>query len=207
MQQTLFARESSPAFSTAQGIPIYRVTLVREGHAHYGTLRHSQHAEGIIQRYLEGTDREHFVVLLLDKKNKVIGINTVAIGSLSSTVVHPREVFKPAILANAAAIICAHNHPSGDPDRNNGRRLLLDHLQHIGDRLKEARSFQDVNQVREQLLAFSQVVGDRAFFGFYGDELTPIDAAPGSYRVTLHVDGRSHAGSITIRNDPLVDKN
>ncbi len=155
MQQTLFARESSPAFSTAKGIPIYRVTLVREGHAHYGTLRHSQHAEGIIQRYLEGTDREHFVVLLLDKKNKVIGINTVAIGSLSSTVVHPREVFKPAILANAAAIICAHNHPSGDPtpspeDKATTRKLVeagkilgiqvLDHII-VGD--ERAYSFAD----------------------------------------------------------------
>ena len=80
-------------------------------------------------------------------------------------------------------------------------------MQHIGDRLIDALSFQDVNQVREQLLAFSQVVGDRAFFGFYGVELTPVDAAPGSYRVTLHVNGRSHTGSTTIRNDPLVDKN
>ncbi len=59
----------------------------------------------------------------------------------------------------------------------------------------------------EQLLAFSQVVGDRAFFGFYGVELTPVDAPPGSCRVTLHVNGRSHTGSTTIRNDPLVDKN
>lgn len=92
-------------------------------------------------------------------------------------------------------------------DRSNARRLLLDHLQHIGDRLIDALSFQDVNQVREQLLAFSQVVGDRAFFGFYGVELTPVDAAPGSYRVTLHVNGRSHTGSTTIRNDPLVNNN
>ena len=90
MQQSLFVHESG--LSSAKGIPIYSVKLVREGHTHYGTLRHSQHAEGIIQSYLGDADREHFVVLLLDRKNNVIGINTVAVGSLSATVVHPREV-------------------------------------------------------------------------------------------------------------------
>lgn len=64
---------------------------------------------------MQGLDRENFVVLLLDTKNKVIGINTVSIGTLNSSLVHPREVFKPAILASAAALILAHNHPSGDP--------------------------------------------------------------------------------------------
>jgi DNA repair protein RadC len=54
--------------------------------------------------------------LLLDIKNKVIGINTVSIGNLNSSIVHPREVFKPAILSNAASILLAHNHPSGDPE-------------------------------------------------------------------------------------------
>ena len=59
-------------------------------------------------------DREHFVVLLLNQKNRVIGVHTVSVGSLTASVVHPRETFKAAILANAAAIICGHNHPSGD---------------------------------------------------------------------------------------------
>jgi len=54
-------------------------------------------------------------VLMLDQKNRVIGINNVSIGSLTASVVHPRECFKPAILSNAAAIILAHNHPSGAP--------------------------------------------------------------------------------------------
>ena len=64
---------------------------------------------------MQGLDREHFVVLLLDIKNKVIGINTVSIGNLDSSIAHPREVFKPAILSNAGSILLAHNHPSGDP--------------------------------------------------------------------------------------------
>jgi len=63
-------------------------------------------------RYLK---KEVLKSLLLDTKNKVLGIKTVSIGDLSSSIVHPREVFKDAVLASAASIIVAHNHPSGDP--------------------------------------------------------------------------------------------
>ena len=84
---------------------------------------------------------------LLDSKNRVQRINTVSIGILDSSLVHPREVFKDAILASAASIIVAHNHPSGDPtpsieDKRVTQRLyeagqllgidLLDHIV-IGD--------------------------------------------------------------------------
>lgn len=55
------------------------------------------------------------MVLLLDTQNQIIGIHTVTIGTLDAALVHPREIFKPAILANAASVILAHNHPSGDP--------------------------------------------------------------------------------------------
>ena len=59
--------------------------------------------------------KEQFVVILLNYKNKVIGTEVVSEGSLSSSIVHPREVYAPAILHHAAAIMVAHNHPSGDP--------------------------------------------------------------------------------------------
>ncbi len=59
--------------------------------------------------------KEHLKSLLLDTKNKVLAIKTVSIGDLSSSIVHPREVYKDAVLASAASIIVAHNHPSGDP--------------------------------------------------------------------------------------------
>jgi hypothetical protein len=51
----------------------------------------------------------------LDTQNQIIGIHTVTIGTLAASLVHPREVFKPAILANAASVLLAHNHPSGYP--------------------------------------------------------------------------------------------
>ncbi len=97
-------------------IPVYKVTLVKEGtHSQLERpqVKDAKGAAETLAAYLAGEDREHFVVMLLNGKNRIIGINTVSIGSLSSSLAHPREVLKPAILCNAAAIIVAHNHPSG----------------------------------------------------------------------------------------------
>ncbi|WCF05938.1 DNA repair protein RadC [Paenibacillus thiaminolyticus] len=64
---------------------------------------------------MSALDKEHFVIILLDSKNRIISIETISVGTLNSAIVHPREVFKPAITKGAASIICVHNHPSGDP--------------------------------------------------------------------------------------------
>ena len=97
-------------------IASYHVELVRKGSNLYESKEITSPgiASEILYKYLKGTDRENFVILLLDTKNHAIGINTVSIGSLSASVVTPREVFKTAILSNAAAIILGHNHPSGE---------------------------------------------------------------------------------------------
>lgn len=72
-------------------------------------------------------------MLLLDTQNRVIGINTVSIGILDSSLVHPREVYKPAIIANASAsIILAHNHPSGDPMPSHEDRRVTERLVQAG---------------------------------------------------------------------------
>lgn len=91
--------------------------------------------------------QEHFVALFLNTKNQVIHRQTIFVGSLNASIVHPREVYREAIKRSAASIICAHNHPSGDPspsqeDIHVTKRLsesgkvigieLLDHLI-IGD--------------------------------------------------------------------------
>jgi DNA repair protein RadC len=98
-------------------IPIYQVKLVRDGSqaAERKKVSTPAIAAAVLQQFLADADREHFVVLLLDTQNQMIGINTVTIGTLDASLVHPREVFKPAIPANAAAVLLAHNHPSGDP--------------------------------------------------------------------------------------------
>ena len=59
---------------------------------------------------------EHFMLVLLNTKNRVIGLKQISEGSLNSSVVHPREVFAPAVAQHAAAILVGHNHPSGDPE-------------------------------------------------------------------------------------------
>ncbi|WP_054943580.1 RadC family protein [Paenibacillus ihuae] len=60
-------------------------------------------------------DKEHFVCLFLNTKNRVLGRETISVGTMSSSLVHPREVFKAAIRRGSASVIFAHNHPSGDP--------------------------------------------------------------------------------------------
>src|SRR5207244_2397556 len=62
-------------------------------------------------------------------------ITTVSVGSLDATIVHPREVFKPAILMNAAQILVAHNHPSGDPEPSPEDRLITNRLSQVGETL------------------------------------------------------------------------
>jgi DNA repair protein RadC len=76
-----------------------------------------------VDRLLRGRianlDRENFVVVLLNTKNEMIETSTISVGTLSASLVHPREVFKPAIRASAASLVLAHNHPSGkvEPSR------------------------------------------------------------------------------------------
>jgi DNA repair protein RadC len=82
---------------------------------------------------LGNPDREFFVALLLDGKNRITGIHTVSQGSLNQSIVHPRETFKAAILANAAAVILAHNHPSGDLTPSSEDLAITRRLKEAGD--------------------------------------------------------------------------
>jgi DNA repair protein RadC len=115
-------------------LPIYRVQLVHEAAlaAPRTQIRSSADAAALLRQFLGTVDREHFVVIMMDRKNRLIGIHTVSIGSLTASVVHPREVFKPAILSNAAALICGHNHPSGDPQPSSEDRALTERLVEAG---------------------------------------------------------------------------
>ena len=111
-------------------IPAYRISLVRDSKVATPAraIRSSSDAASVLRSYLGDTDREHFVAILLDTKNKIIGIHTVSTGSLSASVVHPRETFKAAILSNAAAMVVGHNHPSGDPQPSREDRALTERL-------------------------------------------------------------------------------
>ncbi|MGB9839303.1 RadC family protein [Thermovenabulum sp.] len=71
--------------------------------------------ENLLKEEMRALEKEHFRVILLDTKNKVISVEEISIGTLDSSIVHPREVFKPAIKRSSSSIILVHNHPSGDP--------------------------------------------------------------------------------------------
>lgn len=68
----------------------------------------------LVKDELAKLDREVFLAVSLTTRNRVLGINTISVGSLDSSLVHPREVFKTAILQNASSMVLVHNHPSGD---------------------------------------------------------------------------------------------
>ncbi len=118
-------------------VPRYRVTLVREGRAipTAESVHTSEGATAILRPLFDGLDREQFLICGLDAKHKLIGINVVSTGSLNLTIVHPREVFKPLILMNAGAWLCAHNHPSGDITPSPEDRILTKRLREAGELL------------------------------------------------------------------------
>ena len=66
--------------------------------------------------FMSQLDREHFLCLAMNTRNQLTAWTTVSVGTLSASLVHPREVFKWALLENAGSIICVHNHPSGSPE-------------------------------------------------------------------------------------------
>ncbi|OPZ83649.1 MAG: hypothetical protein BWY76_02180 [bacterium ADurb.Bin429] len=116
-------------------IPCYRVALVREStHASpVKTITSPQHAYELLRDQLEDRDREVVIAIFLNTRNAAIGIHTVSIGSLNSALLHPRETFRAAILAGAAAIILGHCHPSGTPDHSREDIAISVRLKEVGE--------------------------------------------------------------------------
>ena len=90
-------------------------------------------AAGYFMKSLRHENHERFLVMLLNTKNHIIRVQQVAEGSLSSAVVHPREVFAPAIIHHAASMIVAHNHPTGDPQPSFEDKQLTKSLKNAGE--------------------------------------------------------------------------
>ena len=102
--------------NVAKRINIVSIKLVKETSILYQTRKISSpyDAYEMIKDQLEDLDREQFVIACLNTKNEPTNISVVLVGSLNRAIVHPREVYKTAILSNAAAVMAFHNHPSGD---------------------------------------------------------------------------------------------
>ena len=86
-------------------------------------------------RRLKTAQRENFIVLLLNARHEVEAVETISVGSLNASIVHPREVFKPAILASSASVVLVHNHPSGDPDPSEEDLTITKRLVEVGELL------------------------------------------------------------------------
>jgi DNA repair protein RadC len=87
----------------------------------------------LVKRRLKDKKKEYFLAILLDTRNQLIKVAEISIGSLEASIVHPREVFKEAISASAAAVIFAHNHPSGVPEASEDDINLTKRLAEAGE--------------------------------------------------------------------------
>jgi len=102
-----------------KNINVVRIQVIKESGFKYETnaIKNPEIAAEILHKFIDeccNNDRENFIIMCLDTKNKVIALNLNGTGTLNSCQTTAREVFKVAILSNAAGIILAHNHPSGD---------------------------------------------------------------------------------------------
>jgi DNA repair protein RadC len=92
-------------------------------------------AAGLVPAAVRSARKEHFLILCLNARRQLVHHETVSIGTLSASLVHPREVFAPAIAHSAAAVVAVHNHPSGDPSPSSEDRDVTRRLQRCGELL------------------------------------------------------------------------
>ncbi len=139
------AGASLEELSTVRGIGVAKASQIRaafelanrlEGGAEGAdkpVVKTPEDVAGLVQGRLRGKKREHFLALLLDTRNQLIKVAEISVGSLDSSIVHPREVFKEAVSASAASVIFVHNHPSGDPEASEDDIKLTKRLAEAGE--------------------------------------------------------------------------
>lgn len=115
-EKTMVVCEDDIGNTPAKRVNVVSIKMVKESSFLYDIRKINSPADAVElgMKFLEECDREKLLVACLDTKNQINSISTVSVGSLNSSVVHPREVFKTAILSNASSVILFHNHPSGD---------------------------------------------------------------------------------------------
>lgn len=96
------------------------------------SIKSPQSLVNAIRKGIQEKAKEHFKLVLLNTRNKIIGISTISIGTLNASLVHPREVFRDAIVHSASSIILVHNHPSDDPDPSDDDVTLTRRLAEAG---------------------------------------------------------------------------
>ena len=135
---------------------LYELKVVRVVRNGYGRTRKFQSPQDVYETFrdrAEKADREECLALLLDTKNVMLGFHVVSIGILNRNMAHPREVFKAAILANAASILLVHNHPSGDPEPSEAD-------------VTSTKELMDAGELLDIPVLDHVIIGDGTYFSF-----------------------------------------
>jgi len=139
------ANASLEELSQVKGIGLAKASQIKaafelasrlEGYSEAGDkplVKTPEEVVNLVRSRLKGKKKEYFLALLLDTRNQLIKVSEISVGSLDSSIVHPREVFKEAISASAASIIFVHNHPSGDPTASEDDIKLTKRLAEVGE--------------------------------------------------------------------------
>ena len=134
-----------------------KLTLVSKTMGLPPTIRTGIDVVRFVLPHVLGLHREAFFVVPLNGRHRPLGIHMVSLGTPTNSVVHPREVFLPAVLSGATALIVAHNHPSGDPSPS-------PEDQEVTERLRAAGEILGVEMVDHLVL------GGEQFYSFAGDD-------------------------------------
>lgn len=118
-------------------VDLIRLKIVRESAGLYGISRFAglQEAADMVRPLISAADREIFLVMSVNTKMEPMAVEIVSVGTLNACLVEMREVFKHAILNNAAGIVCFHNHPSGDAEPSREDQLMTEKLKAAGELL------------------------------------------------------------------------
>ena len=139
------AGASVEGLSQVKGIGVAKASQIKaafelanrlEGYSEAGdkpVVKTPDEVVAVVRGRLKGKKKEYFLALLLDTRNRLIKVAEISVGSLDSSLVHPREVFKEAISASAASVIFVHNHPSGDPEASEDDIKLTKRLAEVGE--------------------------------------------------------------------------
>ena len=134
-----FLREAPEAELVSKKVRLKKVMAVRAAlellsRSDASRVRTVRRLEDVVLllSWMKHLPQEHFVVVCLNTRDTVITTKTVSVGTLDSTLVHPREVFRHAIKVNAARVILAHNHPSGDPTPSDEDLKMTERLVECG---------------------------------------------------------------------------
>jgi DNA repair protein RadC len=139
------ARASLEELSSVRGIGIAKASQIKaavelasrvegsSGPDGRATVKTPEDVAALVRGRLKDKKKEHFLAILLDTRNRLIRVAEISVGSLDSSIVHPREVFKEAISASAASVIFVHNHPSGDTEASDDDIRLTKRLNEAGE--------------------------------------------------------------------------